>query len=416
MRHAEWVLDCFVALYPALMAAVWIAGGIVFRRFEERGTPQARATWPGVTLVVPAHNERATIGRCVRAALDVGYPTLEVLVMDDGSTDGTAEAAREAAGGDPRVTVARDPQNRGKSAQLNDGFARARHALVAVTDADTHLTPGALHALVDRIEQSPRNAAVAGSPHVTNRGSLLSAMQMIEAASIIGLIRRTQALAGTVAVVAGVLGLFRRDAVLEVGGFDGRMATEDIDLSWKLLLAGWHTTFDPRATVGMEVPTDVRTLWRQRQRWARGQGEVLRMHLRRALPFSRRRLWLVALEACASLLWAIAFLVSTVLFAVRLFAPDGRQAVSLGIVWAVTIGAIATVQALFAVGLTMRYDPIAWLVLFLSPLVTIGFWIVNVAAAVLAEVPGLVRGPSKDGVVWDLGGEQPVGFPPPTGR
>ena len=54
--------------------------------------------------------------------------------------------------------------------------------------------------------------------------------------------------------MAGVLGIFRRDAVLAVGGYDGRMATEDIDLSWRLLLAGWHTQFEPNALVGMEVP------------------------------------------------------------------------------------------------------------------------------------------------------------------
>ena len=80
-------------------------------------------------------------------------------------------------------------------------------------------------------------------------------MQVLEAASIIGLIRRTQAVAGRVGVVAGVLGLFRREAVLGVGGYRGEMATEDIDLTWRLLLAGWHTPYEPDALVGMEVPS-----------------------------------------------------------------------------------------------------------------------------------------------------------------
>ena len=89
---------------------------------------------------------------------------------------------------------------------------------------------------------------------MTNRTNLLCAMQIIEAASIIGLIRRTQALTGRVGVVAGVLGLFRRDAVQAVGGYRGEMATEDIDLSWRLLLAGWLTSYEPAALVGMQVP------------------------------------------------------------------------------------------------------------------------------------------------------------------
>ena len=152
-----------------------------------------------------------------------------------------------------RLEVVRDPVNRGKAERLNVGFRTARHELVVVSDADTHLHPLALKLLVSRMSRSPRIVAVAGEPHVTNRKTLLNAMQILEASSIIGLIRRTQALSGRVGVVAGVLGLFRRQPVLDVGGYDGRMATEDIDLTWRLLLAGWHTAYEPAALVGMEV-------------------------------------------------------------------------------------------------------------------------------------------------------------------
>src|SRR5439155_15876332 len=133
------------------------------------------------------------------------------------------------------------------------GFARARHELVIVIDADTHLHPFAVKLLVARISRSPKIAAVAGAPHVTNRTNLLCAMQIIEAASIIGLIRRTQAVAGRVGVVAGVLALFRKEAVQSVGGYRGEMATEDIELTWRLLLAGWHTTYHPPAPAGPDL-------------------------------------------------------------------------------------------------------------------------------------------------------------------
>ncbi len=107
--------------------------------------------------------------------------------------------------------------------------------------------------LVTRMSRSPMVAAVAGAPHVTNRGRLILAMQVLEAAAIIGLIRRTQSLTGRVGVVAGVLGLFRRDRVLAVGGYNPQMATEDIDLTWRLVLAGWETVYEPHALVGMQV-------------------------------------------------------------------------------------------------------------------------------------------------------------------
>ena len=138
-------------------------------------------------------------------------------------------------------------------------------------------------------------------------------MQVLEAAAIIGLIRRTQSLTGRVGVVAGVLGLFRRDRVLDVGGYDPRMATEDIDLTWKLLLAGWETVYEPHALVGMQVPSTLRALWAQRTRWARGQGEVLHAHLREVSRWRNHRMWLLALESLASLIWIVALAASLVI-------------------------------------------------------------------------------------------------------
>ena len=147
-------------------------------------------------------------------------------------------------------------------------------------------------------------------------------MQVLEAASIIGLIRRSQSLTGRVGVVAGVLALFRRDRVLAVGGFDPRMATEDIDLTWKLLLDGWQTAYEPRALVGMQVPASLRALWMQRKRWARGQGEVLHVHFSEVSRWRNRRMWLLSIEGLASLVWVVALLASLV-FAV--FGHPGRR-------------------------------------------------------------------------------------------
>ena len=75
--------------------------------------------------------------------------------------------------------------------------------------------------------------------------------------------------------------------MLAVGGYDPRMATEDIDLTWKLLLAGWETVYEPHALVGMQVPSTLRALWAQRKRWARGQGEVLHVTSRRGDPLAQ---------------------------------------------------------------------------------------------------------------------------------
>ena len=325
MPSAGNLLLAFLALYPVVTAALWVAGGILFRVLDEpSAVEEPEGGWPGVSVLIPAYNEEAVIARCITSALASDYPELELLVLDDGSTDRTQAAALEAFAGDTRCRVIRDDLNRGKAEQLNVGFREARHALVAVTDADTHIHPQALKLLVARISRSPIVAAVAGAPHVTNRGTLLLAMQVLEAAAIIGLIRRTQSLTGRVGVVAGVLGLFRRERVLAVGGYDPRMATEDIDLTWKLLLGGWQTVYEPRALVGMQVPATVRALWLQRKRWARGQGEVLHVHFGQALRWRNHRMWLLFFEALVSMVWVVALGVSLVIAALGVLLIDSE--------------------------------------------------------------------------------------------
>jgi poly-beta-1,6-N-acetyl-D-glucosamine synthase len=302
-----WLL-WFIALYPPVTAAFWIAGGLVYRLLDEAteiGEPSGG--WPPLTLLIPAYNEGQVIATCVAAARKLDYPQLQILVLDDGSTDDTAAVAEQTAAGDLRVRVVRDQQNLGKAERQNVGFRMAETELVLVCDADTHMHQLAPKLLVARLQRSPLNVAVAAGPHVTNRVNLLAAMQVLEAASIIGLIRRSGSLRGRVSTVAGVLALFRREPVLAVGGYRSEMATEDIDLTWRLLLSGWHTVYEPAALIGMQVPTSLRALWMQRKRWARGQGEVLHRHLGTVVRWQQRGMWPVALELLASLFWVVAW-------------------------------------------------------------------------------------------------------------
>ena len=261
------LLMIFVALYPVVTSMMWVSGGILFRFLEEpdRRTPEP-TQWAGVSVLIPAYNEEAVISTSVEAALAADYPNLEVLVLDDGSADETAAVAAETVGDDPRCRVIRDPVNRGKADRLNQGFRLASHELVVVTDADTQMHPAAVKELVARMLTSQQIAAVAGAPHVTNRQRFLSTVQIFEAASIIGLIRRTQAMTGRVGTVAGVLGLFRLERVLAIGGYDPKMATEDIELTMTTESLG-HLDVD--AARG-RLPADRGR--RRRHRGSRGAG------------------------------------------------------------------------------------------------------------------------------------------------
>jgi poly-beta-1,6-N-acetyl-D-glucosamine synthase len=403
MWLAAEVLLAFVALYPVCTAALWMAGGVLFRLLDEPNSgEEPEGGWPGVSVLIPAYNEGSVIATCVQAALAADYPELEVIVLDDGSTDDTQAAALGASRGDPRCRVIRDSVNRGKGHQLNTGLQEARHDLVVVTDADTHVHARAFKLLVARMCRTPVLAAVAGAPHVTNRGHLLLAMQVLEAATIIGLIRRTQALTGRVGVVAGVLGLFRRDRVLAVGGYDPRMATEDIDLTWKLLLAGWQTTYEPHALVGMQVPSSLRSLWAQRTRWARGQGEVLHEHFREVSRWRNRRMWLLSVEAFASLLWIVALVAALVVTVLAIALGGGEDLFGFGLAWGIAISVVATIQLIVGLWLRYRYDPTVLRAFFVGALYPPAYWMVNGAAALRAQTVALLRGPRKERVVWDL--------------
>jgi poly-beta-1,6-N-acetyl-D-glucosamine synthase len=407
MRIAVELCVALVALYPICTASLWMAGAVLFRLVDE-GSPSkpAERQWRGVTVLIPAYNEEQLIGECVAASLAVDYPELEVIVLDDGSTDGTERAALAASRGDPRCRVIRDAVNRGKADRLNFGFRCARYDLVAITDADTHIHPLALKFLVARISRSPMLAAVAAAPHVTNRGRLLVAMQVLEAAAVISLVRRTHSLTGRVGVVAGVLGLFRRERVLGVGGFDPRMATEDIDLSWRLVLAGWHTAYEPRAIVGMHVPTSARSLWQQRTRWARGQGEVLHVHLRDVRRRRNHRVWLLGIEALASLVWVAVVAASLAVTATAFVLGGVHGAFDEAVAWGIAIAVIATIQMIVALSLERRYDPTNTRAFALGAVYPIAYWLISASAALHSQLTALIRGPRAGRVVWDIARER----------
>lgn len=397
------VLLVFLAFYPVVTGAAWMVGGVAFRLLDEKPQlSEPAGGWPGVTVLVPAYNEEQVIARCVEALRTLDYPELEILVLNDGSQDATVAVARAAAGDDPRITVVDDGVNVGKADRLNDGMRRARHSLVLVTDADTHLHADAVHHLVTRILRSPRYAAIAGSPRVTNRGSVLATMQMLETASLIGLMRRTHAFAGRVGTVAGVLGLFRRDAVLAVGGYDPTMATEDIELTWRLLEAGHLTGFAPHALVGMQVPQTLSGIWAQRTRWARGQGEVLRTHGRTVARPRHRGMWPIAVEAALSYVWVLTMLAAAVWGVVHWVGHPGDTKFRWMIAWGVGIAVVAMLQIGIAVAVELRLDPRLLYACLLLPLYPLAHWTINALAALTHQTRGLLQGPRRHRVTWDL--------------
>jgi len=223
---------------------------------------------PSVSAVVPAYNEETVVVRTVESLLAQGYAGLEVIVVDDGSSDRTAQVTAAAFRGNPAVNLVVKP-NGGKASALNEGVARARGEIVVAVDADTLLAPGAIAALVAPLADA-RVGAVAGNAKVGNRVNLLTRWQAVEYVTSQNLDRRAFALLNCITVVPGAVGAWRRELVLAAGGFSEQTMAEDQDLTLALLRDGWRIAYADQAIAYTEAPDTLRGLSRQRFRWSFG--------------------------------------------------------------------------------------------------------------------------------------------------
>jgi cellulose synthase/poly-beta-1,6-N-acetylglucosamine synthase-like glycosyltransferase len=229
-------------------------------------------------VIVPAYNEAANIAATVRSLVDSDYPGIEVIVVDDGSTDGTGGIVRALRL--PGVHVVRQ-DNAGKPAALNTGLRYARAELVVMVDGDTVFEPDAIGRLVQPLRDG-RVGAVSGNTKVANRRGLLGRWQHLEYVIGFNLDRRLFDVARCMPTVPGAIGAFRRSALRDVGGVPSETLAEDTDLTMAVVRAGWRVVYAPDAVAWTEAPASLRQLWRQRYRWCYGTLQAMWKH-RRAL-------------------------------------------------------------------------------------------------------------------------------------
>ncbi|MFE4799243.1 bifunctional polysaccharide deacetylase/glycosyltransferase family 2 protein [Streptomyces sp. NPDC056708] len=249
-----------------------------------------------VSVLVPAYNERECIANTVRSLVASDHP-VEIIVIDDGSTDGTAgivEAMRL-----PQVRVIRQ-RNAGKPAALNNGIAHSRHDIVVMMDGDTVFEPATVRELVQPFAD-PRVGAVAGNAKVGNRDSLIGAWQHIEYVMGFNLDRRMYDILRCMPTIPGAVGAFRREALDRIGGMSEDTLAEDTDVTMALHRDGWQVVYAENARAWTEAPETVQQLWSQRYRWSYGTMQAIWKHRRAVVErgpsgrFGRVGLPLVAL-------------------------------------------------------------------------------------------------------------------------
>ncbi len=235
--------------------------------------------FPSVTLMIAAYNEEQAIAETLDYALRTDYPgEFELIVADDGSTDRTREIVAEYAERDTRVRLV-CAEHGGKANTLNFALKSVRDPLVATIDADTLLMPYSLTHAVSRMLGSPSDTvAVAGAVLVRNsRANLLTRAQEWDYFLGIASVKRAQSLLQGTLVAQGAFSVYDATALKLVGGWPNRIG-EDIVLTWRMLLQGGRSVFEPTAVAFTEAPEHWKAFARQRRRWARGMIEGLRDH------------------------------------------------------------------------------------------------------------------------------------------
>ncbi|MEU9666719.1 glycosyltransferase [Streptomyces bobili] len=281
---AEWTV-------PTLSVGLAVVGVAVMGRFammlilarrHHRKRNRRRFSWgPDVTrpvsVIVPAYNEKECIANTL-ASLARSTHQIEIIIVDDGSTDGTSEISREAAEslGMTNVRVIRQ-ENAGKPAALNNGVHSAGCDIVVMMDGDTVFEPDTVRQLVQPFAD-PKVGAVAGNAKVGNRDTVIGAWQHIEYVMGFNLDRRMYDLLRCMPTIPGAIGAFRRDAVLEVGGMSEDTLAEDTDITIAMHRAGWNVVYQEHARAWTEAPGSLKQLWSQRYRWSYGTMQALWKH------------------------------------------------------------------------------------------------------------------------------------------
>ncbi|HEX3810882.1 MAG TPA: glycosyltransferase [Rhizomicrobium sp.] len=377
-------------LYICFLVAIWLASArLIFfiglslwnRRMESEqlAAPPADETTL-VSVIVPAFNEEKVIARTIRGILASSYRNLEIIVVDDGSKDNTADVMEAEFGSESRVTLFRVP-NGGKAHALNYGLAHATGAVFVALDADTQFQRDTIGRLV-RWFGDPKIGAVAGNAKAGNRINMVTRWQALEYIVAQNMERRALAALGTLTVIPGAVGAWRRSAVEALGGFPADTVAEDQDLTIGLQRAGYRVLFDNSAIAWTEAPTTFGGLAKQRFRWAFGTLQCLWKY--RRMTFNPRfgalglvalpQVWLfqILLTALAPLadlllLWQLVWQYLAYLEHGSEFSD--RDLVTVGIYYGVFI-LVDLVTALFGFLMERRED---WSLLLWLPLQRFGY-------------------------------------------
>ncbi len=244
---------------------------------KEQLSERRKEYTPFVSIIVPCHNSEEVIEDTITSLMSLDYPNIEIIVVDDASSDKTCEKVSKYAG---EVTLVRRATSTGrKTGATNFGLTFAKGDIILVIDDDTTVAQDALRPLVKSL-QSPDVGACGGNVQVkAQKQNFLAKLQSTEYLASMELGRPFQNYVyKAVFVISGCFGAFKRDILEKIGQYDTDIITEDLDVTWKVYKLRKRVLYVRDAVCYTDVPTKVRDLIRQRTRWDKGLFETFSKH------------------------------------------------------------------------------------------------------------------------------------------
>ena len=390
--------------YPLFMAYLWMIGGLYYRfHWENEGgrsvtNPPPMEHYPGVSFIVPCHNEGQNIETTIEYLLSQDYPEFEILAINDGSDDQTGAVLDQLEKNHDALRVIHLTHNQGKAMALNMGALLAQHEYLICIDGDALLDRYASRWIMRHFVRSPRLGAVTGNPRIRNRSSILGKLQVGEFSSIIGLIKRAQRIYGRIFTVSGVVVAFRKSALSRVNYWHLDMVTEDIDISWRLQVDHWDVRYEPNALCWILMPETLTGLYRQRVRWAQGGAEVFLRYVGEFKNWKSRRMWPVFIEYLFSVGWSYSVLVILVLWFLGKWVPlpDYLYIPTIVPGWnGVVLGMTCLAQFLLSLFIDSRYEKDLLKYYFWMVWYPLAYWIINVITTVIGVPKALFKKKGK---------------------
>jgi len=343
----------FLALSTVRIVVIGVMAMLEKRKKVALDAIEGTLSHPFVSIIVPAYNEEVNAVSSLQNLLKCDYPDFEIIFIDDGSKDNTYEIVKKAFADNPLVKVF-TKQNGGKASALQYGIGQSHADYVICIDADTKLATDAVSKLM-RNFLNPLNkhgqevGAVAGSVIVGNEVNLLTQWQSIEYITSQNFDRKGFAYLNAITVIPGAIGAFKKDALIEAGGFTTDTLAEDCDITMRIVKAGYIVANEPKAYAYTEVPEHLKQFLKQRVRWSFGVMQTFWKHKDYLFNNKNKALGWVALPDMLLFKYIIPFFspVADFLMFVALLTGNGGKIAFYFLIYVVVDALIASIAFAF---------------------------------------------------------------------